>query len=201
VATIKFYLREGLLPPGEATSATQAVYDERHVQRLRLVRALVEVAGLSLADVRHVVQRIDDPPSSWHELLGVAHWAAIRPSTQGADDALDVQPARHLVDGLGWQVDPRSPAMAQLQRAMNALQDVGFQLDGDLISAYAAGAHQIAEHDIDSVPIDSPAAAARHVVLGTVLFEPLLLALRRLAQEDASAARFAGIRRPAEPPT
>jgi hypothetical protein len=30
----------------------------------------------------------------------------------------------------------------------------------------------------------------RYVVLGTVLVEPLLLALRRLAQQDASRRRF-----------
>jgi DNA-binding transcriptional MerR regulator len=40
VATIKYYLREGLLPPGAATSATRAEYDEAHLRRLRLTRAL-----------------------------------------------------------------------------------------------------------------------------------------------------------------
>ena len=43
VATIKYYLREGLLPAGERTSATQARYGDAHVERLRLVRALVDV--------------------------------------------------------------------------------------------------------------------------------------------------------------
>ena len=33
-------------------------------------------------------------------------------------------------------------------------------------------------------------AAGRYTVLGTILVEPLLLALRRLAQTDASARRF-----------
>ena len=36
----------------------------------------------------------------------------------------------------------------------------------------------------------SPEAAVRFVVAATVLHEPLLLALRRLAQEDASARRW-----------
>ncbi len=39
LATVKYYLREGLLMPGETTSATQARYDEQHVRRLALVRA------------------------------------------------------------------------------------------------------------------------------------------------------------------
>ncbi|RAC11977.1 MerR family transcriptional regulator, partial [Burkholderia multivorans] len=41
VATIKYYLREGLLPAGERTSATQAVYTDAHVNRLALIRALL----------------------------------------------------------------------------------------------------------------------------------------------------------------
>ena len=31
IPSIKFYLREGLLPSGEATGATRARYDESHV--------------------------------------------------------------------------------------------------------------------------------------------------------------------------
>ncbi|MDQ4008931.1 MAG: MerR family transcriptional regulator, partial [Actinomycetota bacterium] len=48
VATVKYYLRERLLPPGVATSATRSTYDEGHLLRLRLIRALVEVGQLRL---------------------------------------------------------------------------------------------------------------------------------------------------------
>jgi len=37
---------------------------------------------------------------------------------------------------------------------------------------------------------DSPENAAATVVISTLLYEPVLLALRRLAQEAASADRF-----------
>ncbi len=40
------------------------------------------------------------------------------------------------------------------------------------------------------MPTDSAAAAVRYVVLGTVLVEPLLLALRRMAQQEISGRRF-----------
>jgi DNA-binding transcriptional MerR regulator len=49
VATIKYYLREGLLHEGQLTSATQAQYDQSHLARLRLVRALLGAGGLSVA--------------------------------------------------------------------------------------------------------------------------------------------------------
>ena len=79
VATIKYYLREELLPPGSLTSATQASYNESHLERLRLIRALIGPAGLSIAQTRRVLQSVDSPPESVHELLGVAAEAVTRP--------------------------------------------------------------------------------------------------------------------------
>ncbi len=79
VATIKYYLREQLLPRGSLTSATQATYDDSHLERLRLIRALIESAGLSIAQTRSVLESVDSPPESVHELLGIAAEAVSRP--------------------------------------------------------------------------------------------------------------------------
>ena len=56
VATIKFYLREHLLHDGLLTSATQARYDESHLTRLRLIKALMGPGGLTVAATRRVLQ-------------------------------------------------------------------------------------------------------------------------------------------------
>jgi DNA-binding transcriptional MerR regulator len=48
VATIKFYLRGNLLHPGVRTAVTPAQYEQSHVARLRLIRALLGPGGLSL---------------------------------------------------------------------------------------------------------------------------------------------------------
>ena len=114
VPTVKYYLREGLLPAGRATAATQAQYDEGHEHRLRLVRALVEVGGLSLAAVRRVLAAVDDPPATAHELLGAAH-EALPPVVS---DEVDVTAAAEVVAALGWRVDPRSAPLRQLADAM-----------------------------------------------------------------------------------
>src|SRR5690242_10733928 len=62
VPTIKYYIREGLLPAGTAISATQAEYDRAHVDRLRLIRALVEVGRLSITTVSELLATLDAPP-------------------------------------------------------------------------------------------------------------------------------------------
>ncbi|MFY9714733.1 MAG: MerR family transcriptional regulator, partial [Microbacterium sp.] len=52
---------------------------------------------------------------------------------------------------------------------------------------------RIADAEVAGVPTESAEAAVRYVVLGSVLVEPLLLALRRVAQQVASAERFGGV--------
>ena len=187
VATIKFYLREHLLHEGVRTSATQAQYDESHVARLRLIRALLGPAGLSVAATHQVIQAIEEPPESLHELLGVAA-AAITPSS----DSTNGQPRVHeLMRRWGWHIDQKDyRTHAALEDALRALDDVGFELDDRTLDFYLDHMRQIAQFEIDSVPTDTSTAAVRYVVLGTILIEPLILALRRLAQHEASARRF-----------
>ncbi len=187
VATIKFYLREHLLHEGVRTSATQAQYDESHVARLRLIRALLGPAGLSVAAAHRVIRAIEEPPESVHELLGVAATAVARPG-----DSTDGQPRVHeLMRRWGWQIDEKDyRTHAALEDALRALDEAGFELPEGALDFYLDHMRQIAQFEIDNVPTDSPTAAVRYVVLGTVLLEPLILALRRLAEQEASARRF-----------
>src|SRR5215218_9536808 len=96
VATIKYYLREGLLPAGTPTSATSAWYDERHVDRLNLIRALVDVGRLPIARVREVVTALEQPPTSWHDLLGAAH-GALPPAAGGPVEETVTEVAAEVV--------------------------------------------------------------------------------------------------------
>src|SRR6476659_10282813 len=75
VATIKFYLRERLLPAGERTHPNQSLYNDAHLRRIRLIRALIEVGGLSVATARGVIAIIDLPGQSVHNVLGLAQHA------------------------------------------------------------------------------------------------------------------------------
>src|SRR5438105_27350 len=79
VATIKFYTREGLLPPGERTSPNQVAYADAHVRRLKLVRAMLEVGGLSVAAARDVLAEVDATERSLHGMLGAAQTAVTKP--------------------------------------------------------------------------------------------------------------------------
>lgn len=193
VATIKYYLREHLLHEGRLTSATQAQYDQTHVRRLQLIRALLGPGGLSIAATRELLGWIDDPPDSQHDLLGVAHHAVQRP----APVDVDLGPVRELLERWGWRIDPQDQTTpAALAEALHGLAAADFELPDGVLDVYAGLMRQVAETEIAGVPTDSREAVVRYVVLGTVLVEPVLLALRRLAEQDASARRFGRTRRP-----
>jgi DNA-binding transcriptional MerR regulator len=187
VGTIKYYLRERLLPPGSLTSATQASYDESHVERLRLIRALIGSAGLSIAQTRRVLRSVDSPPGSVHELLGVAAEAVSQPTADGRSH----DRVHELMARWGWQVDTKDcTSHAALAEALDALEAASFELPEGMLEEYREHMEAIAEREVAEVPIDSPESAVRYVALGTVLVEPVLLALRRMAQQEASTRRF-----------
>ncbi|GAB3688581.1 MerR family transcriptional regulator [Angustibacter aerolatus] len=187
VATVKYYLREGLLPPGTPTSRTQAQYDEEHVRRLRLVRALLDVGGLSVATARAVLATVDAPPDSWHDLLGAAH--ATLPVRGGADDG-EPEHALAAVSELGWHLEPGTPALWSLEKSLDAVDAAGVPMTDERLHAYGRAAEEVAEVDVGGSPTASPIEAALYVVLGTVLYEPVLLSLRRLAHVHVSARLF-----------
>ena len=182
VATVKYYLREGLLHTGELTSATQARYDDTHVARLRLVRSLLGPGGLSVARAREVLRAIDEPPAESYELLGVAAAAVRHP--------VEVRPhpeVHALVERWGWATDAGAcPEHQVLADALEGLRAAGFESPPGALDAYAAAMDAVAEVELANVPTDSLAAAVRYVVLGVVLNEPVLLAMRRLAEQAAA---------------
>jgi DNA-binding transcriptional MerR regulator len=186
VGTVKYYRREGLLPAGESTSATQAQYGEDHVSRLGMIRALLGTGGLSISTAREVLAAVDDPTLSFHDMIGAAH-SALPKIVE--DDRPDLTAAQAHLRRWGWQIHDDSPAVSVLAQALQALQVAGFETPDRLLDRYARAAHEVGEQDVADTPMDSPAEAVRFVVIGTLLLEPVLLALRRLAHEDVSVRR------------
>lgn len=70
------------------------------------------------------------------------------------------------------------------------MTSAGYEPPEGQLARYARAAYELGEGDVAEVPMDSPVEALRVVVIGTLLLEPVLLALRRMAQEDASGRRL-----------
>jgi DNA-binding transcriptional MerR regulator len=68
VATIKFYIREGLLPPPPVkTGRTMGYYDEAYLERLLLIRRLREEHYLPLRAIRVILEERGDRPLTGEE--------------------------------------------------------------------------------------------------------------------------------------
>jgi DNA-binding transcriptional MerR regulator len=181
VATIKYYLREGLLPAGRPVAATQAEYDDGHVQRLRLIRALLVVGGLSVAAAKAVVDSLDAAPADIAAAVGAAH-DALPPPVPPSDEAGPVR-ALAAIEALGWDVEPDSTGVRQLDAALAGVDSVGLPIGPERLAVYGAAAIDMARIDVGGMPTTTPTAAVHHAVVGTVMYEPVILALRRVAQQ------------------
>ncbi|MFF4318464.1 MerR family transcriptional regulator [Streptomyces sp. NPDC001568] len=212
VPTIKYYVREGLLAPGELTSPNQASYGDAHERRLRLIRALLEVGGLSVANIGEVLVAVDDKQRSTHKLLGAAADLLVPGYTgdgcatladgdaDGAPDAeLDADPdvvvarkkVADLIAARDWHVSPDSPQAQALTTALAALSRIGHGGFAEVLDAYATAAEGVARADLAHVG-RGPAREdlIEEVVVGIVMGDAMFAALRRMAQVDGSSRAF-----------
>lgn len=188
--TVKYYLREGLLPAGELTARNQADYGPEHVTRLRLIRALIEVGGLSVADTRSVLAASDDPRLPLDEVMGAAHDAI---TARGAPTRIEPawSDARAVVLAIaeerGWRVEPHSPALDQAADAVAAVLAADVPELQPLINVYFDVVEAMARREVEAVlSMGSADQIVRGLVIGTIVGEALFNALRLLAQQSIS---------------
>ncbi|MDH6624069.1 DNA-binding transcriptional MerR regulator [Streptomyces sp. LBL] len=200
-ATIKYYLREGLLPPGRRITATQSEYDEEHLRRLRLVRALIQVGRIPVASAREVLAALQDEGLDRNERLGTAVRALPHgPAPDENDPATEVgrRTADALLERLGWSYDPSSeaptaPAYGMLVTAIATLSRLGYPCSAQDLEPNARAMERLAVTDLDLVErYRTPEEQVEAAVALTVLYEPVLLSLRRLAEAQESRRRFGG---------
>ncbi|MUT93142.1 MerR family transcriptional regulator [Streptomyces sp. Z38] len=205
IPTIKYYLRDGLLPAGRPTAANQAEYDEEHVRRLRLIRSLIGVRGLSVNATRDVLAAVDEQQGDVHLLLGLVLGAlpverSGRPPRRDGDAEPDgagatagdmAEDVAALTAEMGWRTSPNPPAAQVVAETLETMRALGMDYDWRSLVPYAELADRAARLDLDQLrDAGDPLQQAERAVLLTVLLEPALLALRRLAQEHHSALRF-----------
>lgn len=195
IPTIRFYMRERLIPPGQRTSPNQAAYHEGHVRALKLVRTLVEVGGLPIAAVREVLALINAKAGGLYPTMGAVQYA-LTPRRDVSEDDL-MRDARAtvsaLVESRNWQVREENPARESLAHAIATLTrldqlDVAAKLD-----IYADAAAGLASEEItDLLKRDTVEAISQGLIAYDVLGDAMLSALRRLAQEDEATKRLRG---------
>ncbi|MFD3516485.1 MerR family transcriptional regulator [Streptomyces sp. NPDC058657] len=190
--TIKYYVREGLLPAGELTSPNQASYAPSHERRLRLIRALLGAGGLPLARIKEVLAVVDDTSAPVHKLLGEVAETVAAPRVPTAGEAGEPsERARRRVAELvarrGWHVTEGHPDGDALARTLTEAERLGHEEFAGTLEAYADAAERVAEADLAYVlgrgEVDD---VLESVVVGMVLGDAVFGSLRRLAQAEES---------------
>jgi DNA-binding transcriptional MerR regulator len=216
--TIKFYLRSGLLPAGEPKGRNQARYGPRHLERLELIRALREVAGLPLDVITRVAKQLDATVSrGWAadvDPIGEALRAIYAPPKRrlGRADRAELARLRAEVRGFvaalpwtldqedHWFVDEIADALLQVRRYLYP------DLTVSVLAIYAREAWRLSELEYANAPGgarvplrargDDVAEPTRRAILATVLFDRIFGALRRCANAMRSIRISEGLEVP-----
>lgn len=182
-ASIKYYLREGLLPPGRAINARLAEYGETHLERLRLIAALRRIIGASIEDIAALLRRVDDPDVSLFEVLGSAQLLGLG-LPPGFEDAQQPEPeiVTELVERRGW-AGRAHVVRSALAEHVAMMQGLGIRISPEVLTAYADAADAVAGVDLGRV---AAAGSRDEAVLVTAVglhsFSRLLIQLVAVAQ-------------------
>lgn len=190
VSTLKYYLREGLVHEGERLSGNQTDYDETHVQRVRLVRALLETGGLSIAAAKRVLSTLDAGTPIAYTFEAAQH-AMTDGRGPGEASEASQQRVEELAAAQGWRTSSDNPGFGVAARVLDDFSAIGFEPSDAYLGAYAAAADLIARADLAAlIGRQSPALIAELMVVGTVVGDALIAGLRRLAHQEATAELF-----------
>lgn len=191
-ATIKFYLREGLLPPGERINATLAEYTEAHLRRLRLIATLRTLLNAPLERIGTLTRAIDDPTLPLLDILRQAQLLALGEEERPGQSSPTTEPPEvgQVMRERGWPDTP-SPARTALDAQLARMRSLGIQPSPETLSTYAAAADLAAAVDIGAIQeTGSRDEAAELVAVGVHSYYQLLLRLVALAQTSRSIARY-----------
>ncbi|GGK67935.1 MerR family transcriptional regulator [Nocardia camponoti] len=194
VATIKYYLREGLLKAGERTSPNQASYGDEHLRRLRLVRALIEVGGLPIATVRDVLAAVDTPDLALFSLLGIVQGAMSTPPPDAPEAEWERAHSKVLAEFArrNWETKPSEEAINTLTSVIVRLAQLGYTDWAETtMPAYFDGARTIAEADVtDALGAGNRDGIVDAVVVLTLLGDTAMSAIRRIAHAQVTLERM-----------
>lgn len=200
-ASIKYYLRAGLLHRGEKKNATTAVYDETHLARLELIQGLRRIIDAPIEHIARLTSLLDDPGTPTIHILREAHHlgAGFGP---GEGTTVPSPQVRAHVDELmrerGW-ADVPSSSRHTLEVVLQEMSDHGYTPAPGYLRDIAAALDALSTIDLDWTTMPDDITDRRpgwrdrlalRVAVGEHQHSRLVLALLRLGHTSHSIERF-----------
>jgi DNA-binding transcriptional MerR regulator len=191
LATVKYYLREGLLPAGVTTGPRRAEYDDAHLRRLRVLRLLRDVGGVPVTSLRQVAEALDDETLSVHDVMTLVADVITTGPTMAVDpDSLSM--VDDVLAGIGWDgVRPESLDRLRLASLVSLLNGPGpLAASVEVLSFYAALADQLARAEVALVDHETRREELlEQLVTGSVVYGQVFSLLRQLGHEHHHQVR------------
>ena len=189
-ASIKFYLREGLLPAGQSVHATRAEYSPQHVTRLELIQALRRVVGLNITQIRNLLKLADDGVPRL-ELLAAVQRTVLQLDEVGTDGGdVPTQGGDAVVRFRNWP-DVPSDARRALNTHLERMENLAVPVANEVLDAYSQAVDNIAHFDITATTApDDVNQLILTAAVGMHLHGQLVLKLLALAQASHAIRRY-----------
>jgi DNA-binding transcriptional MerR regulator len=192
LATVKYYLREGLLPAGETTGPRRAEYDDEHLRRLRVLRLLREVGGVPVTSLRQVADALDDESLAVHDVMTVIADVITAVPTIASDSG-SLEMVDQVLAAVGWDgVRPESTDRLRLAELVSLLEGPGsIGPDVDVLLFYAGLADQLARAEVARVDDSTERSLLlEQMITGTVVYGRVFELMRQLGHEHHHRMRM-----------
>ncbi|HET7783044.1 MAG TPA: MerR family transcriptional regulator [Arthrobacter sp.] len=189
-ASIKYYLREGLLPPGEAVHATRAEYSASHLERLELIQALRRIVGLNIGQIRGLVKMADDGVPRLDLLAAVQRVVLDLGNYTTVIGGEAAEATAAVVRLRGWPDSP-SDARNALTAHLELMAGLKIPVSATVLEAYSKAMDDVA--GIDIAATTAPESTDRLILTAAVgmhMHSQLLLKLLALAQASHAIRRY-----------
>ena len=189
-ASIKYYLREGLLPAGEAIHATRAQYSARHVERLELIQSLRRIVGLNIEQIRGLLKMADDGAPRLVLLAAVQRVVLDLDTPAASSGEVRTPPADAVVRLRNWPDYP-SDARNALNAHLELMESLDIPVSGKLLDTYSKAMDDVAGLDI---AVTTATGSVDQLILtaavGMHMHSQLLLKLLAFAQASHAIRRY-----------
>lgn len=189
-ASIKYYLREGLLPAGENVHPTRAEYSPQHVERLELIQALRRIVGLNIEQIRTLLRMADDGAPRLELLAAVQRVVLELDPPAAAVGGIPTAAGDAVVRLRGWP-NLTSDARNALNAHVALMENLGIPVPEDVLDHYSRAMDDVAGLDIAATTApESVDQLILTAAVGMHMHSQLLLKLLALAQASHAIRRY-----------
>jgi len=182
--TLKHWIRIGLMPAGRLRNHTTAVYEQRHVDRARLIAVLRDSYGASTGAIRSLTDLIDSEGVLTLDVMNACQAFALGvPDERVSDPDYELYRERthELMRRRDWRGYPGA-AEQGLAHALAQAAEVGLAYDVDELMEYADALEPLADRNVVALqPDGSPDVVARRMLLAINARARQLVAVSSLA--------------------